>query len=209
MMAETIDREATQRVIDWMMPLYSGGAHHVQNMQEALDKLAGELAAGSFYKEADIDALMARAENAEAERDRFEAALARACLVGGTTYLIERAEKAEAERDSFRAVLEGAQYGDIDGIARNSVEQSRALGQTVMRLTIAKSALAETAEVSRLRAAPVTLAEAAKVLADLLEQADDMHPQLEQAVQIAAVMRDAEQTEELIAALRRIAGGGE
>lgn len=38
-----------------------------------------------------------------AERDRFEAALARACLVGGTTYLIERAEKAEAERDSALA----------------------------------------------------------------------------------------------------------
>ena len=35
-----------------------------------------------------------------AERDRFEAALGRACLVGGTTYLLERAEKAEAERDA-------------------------------------------------------------------------------------------------------------
>lgn len=33
-----------------------------------------------------------------AERDRFEAALGRACQVGGTTYLVERAEKAEAER---------------------------------------------------------------------------------------------------------------
>lgn len=31
----------------------------------------------------------------EAERDRFEAALGRACLVGGTTYLVERAEVAE------------------------------------------------------------------------------------------------------------------
>lgn len=40
-----------------------------------------------------------------AERDRFEAALGRACLVGGTTYLLERAEKAEAERD---AALAGA-----------------------------------------------------------------------------------------------------
>ena len=38
------------------------------------------------------------------ERDRFEAALARACLVGGTTYLIERAEAAEAKV----ARLEGA-----------------------------------------------------------------------------------------------------
>ena len=31
------------------------------------------------------------------ERDRFEAALGRACMVGGTTYLIERAEAAEAK----------------------------------------------------------------------------------------------------------------
>ena len=41
-----------------------------------------------------------------AERDRFEAALGRACQVGGTTYLVERAEKAEAERDALRAALE-------------------------------------------------------------------------------------------------------
>ena len=33
-----------------------------------------------------------------AERDRFEAALGRACQVGGTTYLCKRAEKAEAQR---------------------------------------------------------------------------------------------------------------
>ena len=38
-----------------------------------------------------------------AERDRFEAALGRACLVGGTTYLVERAEKAEADRDRLAA----------------------------------------------------------------------------------------------------------
>ncbi len=38
-----------------------------------------------------------------AERDRFEAALGRACQVGGTTYLVERAEKAEAERDRLLA----------------------------------------------------------------------------------------------------------
>ena len=37
------------------------------------------------------------------ERDRFESALSRACLVGGTTYLVERAEKAEAERDRLAA----------------------------------------------------------------------------------------------------------
>lgn len=44
---------------------------------------------GAEYVRADLYATL------EAERDRFEAALARACLVGGTTYLIERAEKAE------------------------------------------------------------------------------------------------------------------
>ena len=49
------------------------------------------------YIRADLHAAaIARAERAEAERDRFEAALARACLVGGTTYLVERAERAEA-----------------------------------------------------------------------------------------------------------------
>lgn len=40
------------------------------------------------------------------ERDRFEAALGRACQVGGTTYLVERAEKAEAERDAALARVE-------------------------------------------------------------------------------------------------------
>ena len=58
-----------------------------------------------------------------------------------------------AERDSFRAVLEGAGYGDIDGIAKNTVEQSRLLGETVMHLTLAQStrAKAAEAEVARLR----------------------------------------------------------
>lgn len=39
----------------------------------------------------------------KAERDKFEAALARACLVGGTTYLIERYTKAEAEVERLKA----------------------------------------------------------------------------------------------------------
>jgi hypothetical protein len=42
----------------------------------------------------------------------------------------------EGERDSFRAVLEGARYGDIPSIANNTPEQSRALGEAVMHLTI-------------------------------------------------------------------------
>jgi len=46
---------------------------------------------------------LAAVQALRAERDRFEAALGRACLVGGTTYLVERAEKAEAERDRLAA----------------------------------------------------------------------------------------------------------
>lgn len=49
---------------------------------------------------------IAQALNGRAERDRFEKALGRACLVGGTAYLTERAEKAEAERDTARAEVE-------------------------------------------------------------------------------------------------------
>lgn len=41
-----------------------------------------------------------------AERDGFEAALGRACLVGGTSYLLDRAEKAEVERDAAQADAE-------------------------------------------------------------------------------------------------------
>jgi hypothetical protein len=45
-----------------------------------------------------------------------------------------------AERDSFRAVLEAAQYREIDTIATNTVEQSRALGEAVMQATLAANA---------------------------------------------------------------------
>lgn len=44
-----------------------------------------------------VKALVDENERLTKERDRFEAALARACLVGGTTYLVERAEAAEAK----------------------------------------------------------------------------------------------------------------
>ena len=57
---------------------------------------------GGWVHWTDHEAIVARLT---AERDRFEAALGRACLVGGTTYLVDRAEKAEAERD---AALVGA-----------------------------------------------------------------------------------------------------
>jgi len=53
-----------------------------------------------------IAALEAEIARLTAERDRFEAALGRACLVGGTTYLLERAEKAEAERDAAILAVE-------------------------------------------------------------------------------------------------------
>lgn len=53
-----------------------------------------------------IAALEAEIARLTAERDRFEAALGRACLVGGTTYLIDRAERAEAERDAAILAVE-------------------------------------------------------------------------------------------------------
>jgi len=46
-----------------------------------------------------------RIEALERERDRFEFALARTCLVGGTTYLVERAEAAEAHLAECEARL--------------------------------------------------------------------------------------------------------
>lgn len=50
-----------------------------------------------------------------AERDRFEAALGRACLVGGTTYLIERATKAEADLAALRKAADAlAEFADHD-----------------------------------------------------------------------------------------------
>ena len=57
---------------------------------------------GAYMLKADAQAEIARLRE---ERDRFEAALGRACQVGGTTYLVERAEKAEAERDEARTDL--------------------------------------------------------------------------------------------------------
>lgn len=79
--------------------------------------------------------------------------------------------------------------------------------------TPASAGMVRAAQGEYVRALPAvtpapTLAEAARVLADLLSDADDLHPQLEQAVMIASVMEDAEQVEELTAALRRIAEGG-
>lgn len=55
---------------------------------------------GEWVRHSDHAAEIARLRE---ERDRFEAALGRACQVGGTTYLVERAEKADAERDAALA----------------------------------------------------------------------------------------------------------
>ncbi len=62
---------------------------------------------GAYMLKADAQAEIARLRE---ERDRFEAALGRACQVGGTTYLVERAEKAEAERDAALAQVARLQH---------------------------------------------------------------------------------------------------
>jgi hypothetical protein len=68
-----------------------------------------------------VDEAADRIEALERERDGFEAALARACLVGGTTYLVERAEAAEAalaamtaERERLGREVNMARYGQPD-----------------------------------------------------------------------------------------------
>lgn len=63
------------------------------------------------------EALTFKLVDAEVERDRFEAALGRACLVGGTTYLLDRALAAEAENRRLREALEkiaSYQAGTVD-----------------------------------------------------------------------------------------------
>lgn len=51
-------------------------------------------------------------------------------------YAREAVPALSAERDAFRAVLEGAEYGWIDGIAKKSPEQSYALGVEVKERTL-------------------------------------------------------------------------
>lgn len=73
---------------------YRGGSNpwfaHVQRAKMYAEDAAAILALAPADALAEVQAL-------KAERNRFEAALGRACLVGGTTYLVERAEAAEAE----------------------------------------------------------------------------------------------------------------
>jgi hypothetical protein len=78
--------DTTKKLADAM----EGEAHaHIKLWGDALRR-----ADAAEARVAERDAAVAAAWD---ERDRFEAALGRACLVGGTTYLIERAESAEAK----------------------------------------------------------------------------------------------------------------
>lgn len=61
--------------------------------------------AGKLIPADEVLALTDKRDALKSERDRLEAALARACLVGGTTYLIERATKAEAEVERLKSLL--------------------------------------------------------------------------------------------------------
>ncbi len=83
-----------------------------------------------------------------------------------------------AERDSFRAVVEGACYGDIDGIAKNTVEQSRALGEAVMHLTMRQGKRAEAAEAARAEGVAEGMRAALAILNDevvkSLNRSDDL-----------------------------------
>ncbi|MFG6524441.1 hypothetical protein [Sulfitobacter sp. M23508] len=54
----------------------------------------------------------------------------------------ERIKELEAERDAFRAVLEGAEYREIDEIAKQDPDMCRMLGAAVASLT--KSEIAKT-----------------------------------------------------------------
>jgi hypothetical protein len=52
-------------------------------------------------------------------------------------WLSRKLTAAELQRDNYRAVLEGAAYGEVDGIGTNTPADSRALGEEVMRGTLA------------------------------------------------------------------------
>ncbi len=76
---------------------------HILGPVALADRIKAAVALECYAMTTERDALRGELARLTAERDRFEAALGRACLVGGTTYLLDRAEKAEAERDAALA----------------------------------------------------------------------------------------------------------
>jgi hypothetical protein len=120
-----ISKEAIERLLDGVTP---GSWEWTEIDPDDPDWSACEIEAADDY----VSTMVLGTDNARfiaaardvvpalaAERDEWKA----------------RAEKAEAERLTFRAVLVGAQYGDIDGIAQNTVEQSTHLGEVVAGIT--------------------------------------------------------------------------
>lgn len=101
----------------------NGGADFIGWMKRQIE---GDMLA---ERDAAIErALKAEAENARLreERDRFEAALARACQVGGSTYLIERAEKAEADNARLREFFNAVKAFDGSAVSGQKIEQVNA-----------------------------------------------------------------------------------
>ena len=75
-----------------------------------IERLWGELADGSFYKESDIDALQARAEKAEAERCYHQHV---------AKVMSDRAAEVEEERDVAVNALRTAYARGVDDAARH------------------------------------------------------------------------------------------
>jgi ABC-type transporter Mla subunit MlaD len=138
---------------DWMDTL----AARVADCDATLDRMLAQVTALSADADAARKAAAKNFDRAEAQ-SRLVADLNKDCtkLMADLHHETGLREDAEAkvaelkaviaERDSFRSVLEGACYGDIEGIGGNTVEQSRALGEAVMHLTIERGKRAEAAE---------------------------------------------------------------
>jgi len=95
-----------------------------------------------------LEAQAAEIARLTAERDRFEEALGRACLVGATAYLLERAEKAEAERDQW-AAREGAATNTIVNLNAELLTAHQALSESQALLAMAYEVAAQEADEHR------------------------------------------------------------
>lgn len=115
--AQLADAQAAQAmVVERCAEVVPQGWCEPETANTIMDVELGMAIQAVIRRLAPIDGL-ALVRELRAERDRFEAALGRACLVGGTTYLVERAEKAEAERDRLaaaNAVLEAKVAGLVE-----------------------------------------------------------------------------------------------